>query len=315
MKQLQTKLVFVMFFIFLVGWSICALSIWSLEFGNARKDVIRTGELLLDTAAAVRSHTANELGPLFSGFYKSLSTGKGTLEFNKNTVPSYVAQEILGELQESKHGKGYRYRETAINPTSRKDLPEPWELELINYFVSNPEAPPRIGTRFDEMINQKTYYVATPVQIKKPSCLVCHSSPDKAPASLISTYGSENGFGWKLNEVVGARIISVPASVQYSEAWKSAASYLLAMASIFLVAYTATLFIVYRWVTKPLDLVTQLLEEVSLHQVEGARLPEDSSSPLYQLNRAINRLLISLYKTLGSSWDHLSSSQDSHLIK
>jgi hypothetical protein len=300
MKRLQARLIFVLFLIFLVGWLICALSIWSLEFSKARKDVIRTGELLLDTAAAVRSYTSSEVGPLFAGFDKSLSTGKGTLEFNKHTVPSYAAQEILGQLEESKYGKGYRYRETAVNPTSRKDLPEPWELEVINYFISNPEAPPRIGTRFEEAINQKTYYIATPVQIKKPSCLVCHSSPDKAPASLIRTYGSENGFGWKLNEVVGARIVSVPTSVQYREAWKSAGSYLLAMASIFLVAYTATLFIVERWVTKPLSLVTQLLEEVSLHQSEGARLPEDLSNPLYPLNRSINRLLISLHKTMGS---------------
>ncbi|MEY3255238.1 MAG: hypothetical protein RLZZ29_369, partial [Cyanobacteriota bacterium] len=129
---------------------------------------------------------------------------------------------------------------------------------------------------------------------------VCHSTPERAPASLIKTYGSENGFGWKLNEVVGARVISVPSIVQYNEARRSIGSYLLAIASIFLVAYTAVIVIIYRSVTKPLDFITHLLEEVSLHQTEGAQLPEDKSNPLNNLNRSINRLLISLNKALKS---------------
>jgi protein-histidine pros-kinase len=30
---------------------------------------------------------------------------------------------------------------------------------------------------------------------------------------MVETYGSANGFGWKVNEVVGANIVSVPTSV------------------------------------------------------------------------------------------------------
>ena len=42
--------------------------------------------------------------------------------------------------------------------------------------------------------------------------------PDKAPPEMIKTYGSANGFGWNLNEVMGAQVVSVPMSVPLARA-------------------------------------------------------------------------------------------------
>lgn len=311
MKQLQTKLILILFTVFFAGWMICGLSILSLEYNGARKDIIYTANVLLNTAAATRDYTSNQIQPQFDLLTKAKSSNKyidtsaGSPktteveigEFNKVTVPSYAAQQILGQLSNMKEYQGYTYRETAINPTNRRDLAADWEAEIIRYFAKNPKAPPKIGKRND-ITGKEVLYVAKPIQITKASCLVCHSKPENAPPELIKTYGSENGFGWKLNEVVGARIISVPTSLQYQEAKKSLGSYLLAIASVFLVAYSIVLVIIYKWITKPLDVITHLLEEISLHRLEGSQLPDNNSSSLNPLNRAINRLLISLHKTL-----------------
>ena len=35
----------------------------------------------------------------------------------------------------------------------------------------------------------------------------------KRRPSMIKQYGTANGFGWKLHDVIGAQIISVPASL------------------------------------------------------------------------------------------------------
>jgi hypothetical protein len=51
------------------------------------------------------------------------------------------------------------------------------------------------------------------VTITDQACLTCHSTAAAAPAALIQTYGSANGFGWKLNETIGAQILSVPNQV------------------------------------------------------------------------------------------------------
>ena len=307
MKQLQTRLTLIIFSIFFAGWIICGLSIWGLEYNGARKDIVRKAVLLLDTAAAARDYTSTQIQPQFAlltedkssqNISKSAEKNQEVPDFNRVTVPSYAAQQILNQLGKSKENKGYTYRESAINPTNRKDLAVGWEVEIIEYFAKNPNIKQKIGERLDLISGQKTLYMAKPIQITNSSCLVCHSKPENAPPSLIKTYGSENGFGWKLNEIVGTRIISVPTVVQYQEAQKSVGSYLLAIASVFLVAYTTVLLIVQKWITKPLDTITHLLEEISLHQLEESQLPEDKSNSLNPLNRAINRLLISLNKAL-----------------
>lgn len=307
MKELQTRLTLIIFSIFLAGWIICGWSIWSLEYNGAKKDIISTATLLLDTAKVVRDYTSTKIEPQFAlltqdkspqNVSKSADKNQEVPDFNRVTVPSYAAQQILNQLGERKENKGYSYRESAINPTNRKDLAVGWEVEIIEYFAKNPNIKEKIGERLDLISGQKTLYMAKPIQITNSSCLVCHSKPENAPPSMIKTYGSENGFGWKLNEIVGTRIISVPTVVQYHEAQKSVGSYLLAIASVFLVAYTTVLLIVQKWITKPLDTITHLLEEISLHQLEESQLPEDKSNSLNPLNKAINRLLISLNKAL-----------------
>jgi Protein of unknown function (DUF3365) len=37
--------------------------------------------------------------------------------------------------------------------------------------------------------------------------------PDQAPPEMIKLYGTANGFGWKEGDIVGAQIVSVPATV------------------------------------------------------------------------------------------------------
>ncbi|MFM7365198.1 MAG: DUF3365 domain-containing protein [Cuspidothrix sp.] len=307
MKQLQTRLTLIMFSIFFAGWTICGLSIWGLEYNDAKKEIIRKATLLLDTAAATRDYTSTQVVPQFSlltqeqssqNVSKSADKNQEVPEFNKVTVPSYAAQQILNQLGKSKENKGYTYRESAINPTNRKDLAVGWEVEIIDYFAKNPNIKDKIGERLDVISGHKTLYIAKPIKITKSSCLVCHSKPENAPPSLIKTYGSENGFGWKMNEIVGTRIISVPTSVQYQEAQNSVGSYLLAIASVFLIAYTTVVLVIQKWIIRPLDGITHLVEEISLHQLEMSQLPEDKSNSLNPLNKAINRLLISLNKAL-----------------
>ena len=51
----------------------------------------------------------------------------------------------------------------------------------------------------------------------------------------------------------------------------------------------------------PLEAISHQVEEISLHRVEMSELPENNSDSLDQLNRSINRLLISLNKALEAA--------------
>ena len=62
----------------------------------------------------------------------------------------------------------------------------------------------------------RSLYLAHPIKTDA-SCLECHSLPAHAPHAMVASYGTANGFGWKLNKLVGAQIISVPMSVPVAD--------------------------------------------------------------------------------------------------
>ena len=64
----------------------------------------------------------------------------------------------------------------------------------------------------------RALYLARPIQITNAACLVCHSTVEAAPKTMIDLYGPANGFGWKMNEVIGAQVVSVPMSVPIARA-------------------------------------------------------------------------------------------------
>ncbi|MGP1386811.1 MAG: c-type heme family protein [Thainema sp.] len=286
--KLQNRLTIVILAIFISGWIIAGLSAFTLERRNAEQDTIRTARLLLSTAVAARNYTTDQLEPLLDN--------ETTTEFVKQTVPSYTAQEMFKYLGEEY--RGYSYREPALNPTNPNDLAEGWQVELIQYFITHPEVL-EITDRRIERSGQETLFVAEPIRVDSPSCLECHSTPDVAPASLINTYGRERGFGWQLDEVIAARVISVPTSLPKQQATTSIFSYLLIIGSVFLLAYVTVNVIVRKWLIVPLNRIADMVEEISLRKtVADAQLPETRSDSLGRLSQAINRLLVSLNKAL-----------------
>ncbi len=288
--KLQARLSLVVLLIFVCGWLIAGLTAYKVEQGNARAGSVHTAEVLLSTAIAARSYTSDEIRPLLAD--------KVSEEFITQSVPSYAAQQLFSRLGEE--FQSYNYAERVLNPTNRQDLAEGWQVELIREFLSDPNLKEIIGER-KTRTGEELLYVAQPIQIKKESCLECHGRPEDAPPNLIKTYGNSNGFGWKLDEIVGTRLISIPISIPKQRAQEELLSYLLLIASIFLVAYTAVSLIVKNWILSPLDTISQMVEQISLSNLENSQLPDAKSNydEIGKLNKSVNRLLISLRRALS----------------
>ena len=286
--KLQTRLALILLAIFFCGWSIAGIAAYAIEDTNARKDTIHKAEVLLNAAVATRRYTDEEIRPLLADRMEN--------EFFPQTVPSYGAQQVFARLDEQY--QTYNYAERALNPTNPKDLAEGWQVEIIQTFIENPDLKELIGERIDRSGIHKLY-VTQPIKITQASCLDCHSTPDRAPESLLKTYGTVNGFGWNLNEIIGIRLISIPISITRQLVRDSFLSFLLLIASIFLIAYTAVILLVRRWIISPLNEIAHLVEEVSLGESEIAHLPTERSDELGILSQSIDRLLISLKKALS----------------
>jgi hypothetical protein len=130
-------------------------------------------------------------------------------QFHPQSVPAFAATEIFGYLREK--FPDYFYKEATLNPTNPRDHATDWESDVVNQFRGNPTQAEFINTR--ESPTGTALFLARPIKINNVSCLECHSTPDKAPAEMIKLYGGDNGFGWNLDDIIGAQIVSVPVSV------------------------------------------------------------------------------------------------------
>jgi hypothetical protein len=131
-------------------------------------------------------------------------------DFPPQSVPAFAATEIFGYLREK--FPDYFYKEATLNPTNPRDRAVDWESDVVNYFRSGQAEAEFIGTR-ETPTTGKSLFLARPIKVDNVSCLACHSTPDKAPPSMVKLYGPDNGFNWKLNDIIGAQIVSVPLSL------------------------------------------------------------------------------------------------------
>lgn len=167
---------------------------------STRAQAVETASLLMASAEATRIYTTEFIKPQLD---KRLD-----IEFLPQFVPAFAATETVITLR--KQFPEFTYKEATLNPTNPRDRASDWEADLVNSFRADWAQSQIVGERMQGSI--PVLYVAKPIKVSSPSCLTCHSTPSAAPASMIRLYGEANGFGWKMDEIVGAQIVSVPLS-------------------------------------------------------------------------------------------------------
>lgn len=118
---------------------------------------------------------------------------------------SFISRAIMDRLSLS-HSE-YYYRRVAENARNPLFEINDKEEQLLEYFRSHPAEPYWEGYR---KVEGNEYFVkARPVRFKA-SCLTCHGVPEDSPPVLLERYGTERGFGHKLNDIAGLVVVGVP---------------------------------------------------------------------------------------------------------
>ncbi|HXC96552.1 MAG TPA: DUF3365 domain-containing protein [Edaphobacter sp.] len=254
---------------------------------NARDQVLQQAELMMTSASSTRKYTTDELKPLL------LKTMAEDNIFLPQIVPAYGATTTFNHLRKS--FPEYTYKEATLNPTNLQDRASDWESDIIQNFRNNPEKKELVGERITP--TGPSLYVAHPIVAAQP-CLQCHSTPAAAPQSMIDKYGSANGFGWNLNEVVAAQIVSVPMQLPISIATKAFHTLLIALSITFLAILIAVDLVLYFLILKPVRKLSAVADRVSLGQFEDAELPVRGKDEMAQLTASFNRLFVTVTKAL-----------------
>lgn len=252
---------------------------------SAREEVLATAELMMDSAVAARSYTADEIVPLLSDRLKS--------EFLPQSVPFYAATQNFLKIREQ-HPQ-FTYKEATLNPTNPRDRATDWESDVIQRFRNDPAARELNGVRGTAM--GPSLYLARPIRAET-ECLNCHGLASAAPRPLIARYGSDNGFGWQASEVVGAQIVSVPLARSAAKAagsFRALMTTIVAALAAFLLAVNIVL---YTLVVRPLRATARIAERLSVGDQAAPAFPAGGACEIAQLGVAFDRLRKSLDKAL-----------------
>ena len=272
--------------VFVLGMAVSAFISYNLLQQNARAEIIRNAELMIESARAIRSYTVKQVRP-------ELSDRLGEI-FLPQTVPAYAATETLGLLP-----TGYNdfvYKEATLNPTNPRNRAADWEADLVRAFSSDTNLKFLTGERSTP--NGKSMYIAAPIRITDEACLSCHSTPEVAPASLVERYGDSNGFGWKLNDVVAAQIVSVPTAISLANADRAFFTFIVSLCAVFIVLYVVPNVMLGQMIVKPISDMSHAADEISTGNFDIPEFREAGKGEVARLAVSFNRMRRSLEQAM-----------------
>jgi diguanylate cyclase (GGDEF)-like protein len=249
--KLRLKFNFVLFVVFALGIVGAAVYYDNYLEQRALDEVRAHSQVLMETALAVRGYTTDEIKPHLDPLNAET--------FLPQTVPAFAATEVLQRLR-SKY-VGYDYKESVLEPTNPRDKASEWESALIDQFRAGGSAKELSGFHGEGI--DRTLYVARPIKITNPKCLNCHSTPDKAPPSMLKVYGEKNGFDWKLDDVVGMQLVQVPVFYPLEKARETFRSFMLSLLGIFAMMFLAMNIALSGFVIEPMARLNRKLEDLA----------------------------------------------------
>ena len=271
---------------FLIGLGLAGFGAYQILRTNAIEASREAAKIIMEEASADRSYTADSIKPLLEQQMK--------VQFLPHSIPSFSALSIFKIVRQRL--PEYTYREPTLNPTNLNDRAIDWEADIINGFRDD-------ASKGETMITRDTpggqfLVLARPLKIGSQACLSCHSTPEAAPPTMVALYGSQNGFGWKLGEVVGAQMVAIPLGVPLGRAYQALLWFLLALAATFLIIIIIVDLLLRALVVKPVAEISEMANKVSMGQLDTPEYVRNSNDEIGSLSQSFNRMRRSLQNAM-----------------
>ena len=272
--------------IFVVGFAISGVMSYRVVHANAREEILDNARLMIESASSSRNYTSVQIKPLLETQIK--------YTFLPQSVPDYAATEQFSDLR--KKYPDYGYREATLNPTNPRDRATDWEADIVTQFRQAPDRTEIVAER--DTPAGPSLILARPIQIKDAACLTCHSTVEAAPKTMIDLYGTTNGFGWKLNDTVGAQIVTVPTKVAIQRANYTFKVFMLSLGVVFLLTFIMLNVTLHMVVIRRVKRLSRLADEVSLGNLEAGDFLTRSNDEIGVLTEALSRMKKSLVQAM-----------------
>jgi protein-histidine pros-kinase len=235
---LQLRLNLILVLCYLLGLGLSLYPLYQLSRREATEQLQSKIDVLRAEALSVRKYTYDEIRPLLAD--------QNAVHFLPQSIPPFSAKAVFRNLRD--YYPQFSYKEAVLNPINPSDLPNDWERGIIDDLQKSQQ---ERDTRTRTTDGVDYYTAAYPLVVNDSDCLVCHSTPERAPPSMVALYGSKNGFGWKLNDMIGAQIISVPMSIAESKLWHDLIWFVGTISAVFLGLLILINLLFRRWSLAP----------------------------------------------------------------
>jgi HAMP domain-containing protein len=295
--KLAPKFTILLSLVFVSAIAISGVILSQTTLQRAEADVAYKGKILMGLMNSVRTYTNNEINPLVAPKVET------SPKFIPQAIPSYSVREVFEILRKDSAYKDYFYKDAVLNPTNLRDYVDEFEVDLVKQFREDSNLKEVSG--FRNRSGEEVFYYAQPITIKKQSCLRCHSTPEAAPKSQLATYGSEHGFGWELNKVLGSQTIYVPSEEIFASARHNLSLVMGIFIGIFALVILLINYLLKQAVIQPIRPMARLAQKISSEQfmmeeneeVDLASLEKvaKKSDELGQLARLFQQMAHSIY--------------------
>ena len=285
--KLLVKLNLILVVVFAAGMVPAALISRNLLNANAQAQVIQNARIMMETALAMRGYTVGQIKPLLLPLMQDT--------FLPQSVPAYSATEIFNALREN-HPE-YTYKEATLNPTNPRNRAVDWETDLVNEFRRDPSRREIVGERDTPL--GRSLYLSKPITIGDRACLSCHTTPEEAPQTMLAVYGREGGFGWLMDETIGAQIVQVPMSEPARLAAMAFRHLLLVLVGLFVFTLLAVNLLLHFVVVRPIGRLSAMADRVSRGDPDVADVAVRGRDEVAVLAGSFNRMRISLAKAMA----------------
>ena len=130
---------------------------------------------------------------------------------------SYITKQIhyyYNLEQERQNHPTHAFKFASTNPLNEENRATTLEEDILHKMN---EKGLKEHKQLIEKDGEHYLYYALALEPISQSCLRCHGDPEDAPKSLVETYGTDSGFGYKIGDIVAMNSIYTPVDEELKE--------------------------------------------------------------------------------------------------
>jgi hypothetical protein len=206
--------------------------------------------ILLDRNMATHDYFTNKLKP---AVFALSEKHRPADHFDPTWMSSTYANRSIDQYFSERNRARYYFKNCAINARTPANEADPHERAFIQELNANPA----LQVRSDIMrINGQPFFVVLRRgETMLEGCLMCHSTPERAPKGLVDLYGPKRSFDRNLGEVISAVSIRIPMIEAYAEADRFTWGLSGLLIFVLFAMYLAQLFLNRALILKPLQII------------------------------------------------------------